>query len=130
MGESINSPMTVRRFFALTVIVVAVSVLLPYIIFPHPRQTPFDRAEWARLSNSKDGKSERGGMADDLINNHLKKGLSRGEIMLILGSPDSQTGDGCGRYYLGWYKSFMDPESLVVCFSENGRLAKTYIWRH
>jgi hypothetical protein len=51
MGEFINAPMTVRRFLVLTVIVGAAAVLLPYIIFPHPRQKPFDQAEWTRLSN-------------------------------------------------------------------------------
>lgn len=122
--------MTVRWFFALTVVGVGVVFLLPYIIFPHPRQKPFDLDEWTQLSNSEDGKAKRGGMADDLINNHLKKGISRGTVMSILGNPDSQTSGGRFRYYLGWYKSFMDPESLVVCFSENGRLAKTLRWQH
>lgn len=130
MGEFMNSPMTVRRFLALTVIAGVVVALLPYIIFPHPRQKPFDQAEWTRLSSDKASKSERGAMADDLIRNHLKKGLLRETVMSILGTPDSQAREGCPRYYIGWYKSMMDPESMVVCFGKDGKLTETYIWQH
>ena len=122
--------MTVRRFLALTVIAVVGAFLLPYFIFPHPRQKPFDQPEWTRLSSDEDCKSKRGGMTEDLIANHLKNGLSRGTVMLMIGRPDSQAKEGCDRYYIGWYKSFMDPESLVVCFGGDGKLAKTYIWQH
>lgn len=130
MGGSINSPVTVRRFLVLTLIVGTALVLLPYIIFPHPRQKPFDQAEWARLSSGKGLKSKRGAMAEDLIRNHLKRGLSRDKIASTLGSPDSQARDGCPSYYLGWYRSMMDPESLVVCFDKDGKLAETSIWQH
>lgn len=131
-----SGPMTVGRFFVVAVIAGAGVALLPYIIFPHPRQKPFDQAEWARLSGGGQGvgdkgdKSKRGAMADDLVKNHLKKGLSIPMVTSLLGSPDTEAKDRCHSYYLGWYKSVMDTESLVACFDKDGNLTETYIWQH
>lgn len=131
-----NGPMTVGRFLVVTVIAGLGFALLPYIIFPHPRQKPFDQAEWTRLSSDTQGvggrgsKNKRGAMADDLVKNHLKKGLSAPMVRFILGSPDTEVKDGCHSYSLGWYKSIMDTESLVACFDKDWKLTETFIWQH
>lgn len=66
-------------------------------------------------------------MVDDLLRNHLKLGMSKDEVVSLLGSP-SQPGEksfwyGIGAYHdRGWL--FPSRDELHVVFDERGRVKR------
>jgi hypothetical protein len=94
-------------------------------------QNQFSRQIWAasslsRLGNNPDNPRMR--MANNVLKNHLRAGMSRNEVISLLGAPDEPTDrdDQAIWYYLGGYSggSFLrGSDYLVIEFDERGKLA-------
>jgi hypothetical protein len=89
------------------------------------RQT-FTPAGWKQAKNI-NGITKKYGMVEDLMTHHLKKGMSRQQVLDLLGEPDY----GPDQYYLGPNpsRSFdMDPDCLALTFDKGGNLISFQIY--
>jgi hypothetical protein len=94
--------------------------------------TPFDDMQfnaevWARQAGTKDYKNPRGQMYEDLLENHLHRGITKDQVIQLLGEPDYSKSDTLLRYYLGhWSEIGRYPDYLYVEFDAKGRLKRAY----
>ena len=85
--------------------------------------TTFDAASW----RSADGFvpcSARAGMADAVLSENLKRGMTRGDVLAVLGEPDDTDGrweEWDLAYAVG---CFIDCNWVLIDFDETGRLIR------
>jgi hypothetical protein len=104
---------------------------------------PFDAIQW-KMANSADVDCVRGKMVYRLMRDYRLKGMSRSEIISLLGPPDwvdqrwqaSAVSKEAMRdaqefiYYLGCYSGFrIDTDVLSLHFGENGKVSRVSIWQ-
>ena len=70
----------------------------------------------------------RGPMLNDLLTRHLVVDVtSQDAVTVLLGPREYEVeirGQTCDAYYLGWCSGFrLDPDSLYVCYGENGSIS-------
>ena len=94
----------------------------------------FDQAEWKRWSVVAKGvpaNNPRGLMARDLVGNHLRVGMSRAEVLSLIGPPDETSVDTSHiGYHLGGHSgSWLRPgyDYLWVSFSARNTLESAAI---
>jgi hypothetical protein len=91
----------------------------------------FDQQLWASMHESVDPKNPRGKMYQDLIENHVKIGMTKAQILNLLGSADLNNQERFIRYNLGmWSGMRVDNDSFDLYFSESGKLTKTKKVQH
>jgi outer membrane protein assembly factor BamE (lipoprotein component of BamABCDE complex) len=70
-------------------------------------------------------------MADDLRKNHLYSGMTKKQVLELLGEPDFEKQSHVFKYVLGGWSGFrIDYDSLDIYFDSAGRLTKTRIVQH
>ncbi|MHB9025756.1 MAG: hypothetical protein ACYC7E_16570 [Armatimonadota bacterium] len=101
----------------------------------------FDRQVWIADAKSHNRDSPRGKMAEDIIRNHLHKGLTKQQVVTLLGEPEetdngtlypnAQKNSTHNIYYLGQWSGFrVDYDCLHVVFDEDGKLTEAWIIQH
>jgi hypothetical protein len=95
-------------------------------------QISFNRQVWLTSPDGMD--CPRGKMAGDLLRFHLNKGMSKQEVVEVVGTPDGKdrtdTGQEVYRYYLGcWSGLRIDEDYLDVVFDASGRVSAAYVWQ-
>nr|WP_315131049.1 hypothetical protein [uncultured Flavobacterium sp.] len=90
----------------------------------------FDSQKWKTTKmNSEDDFSLRWDMMNSLRNNYKLIGMSKNEIINLLGKPDENfTTEKTFRYYLGASHSGIDTGSLIIDF-ENGFVKNFQVWK-
>jgi hypothetical protein len=83
-------------------------------------EKPFDKQQWTEAKHSTEPLALRSRllMVDDLMNNHLKKGLDSVAVKDMLGEPERQYGFS---YSIGMLTEGMDAMFLIVAFDSTGR---------
>jgi outer membrane protein assembly factor BamE (lipoprotein component of BamABCDE complex) len=91
------------------------------------KSRPFSGDSWkaaAKVSKPSNTDNPRSLMADDLLKNHLKSGMTRDEVLSLLG-PADQERERSLWYNIGSYqrRGFLSgSDQLVVGFDENDKL--------
>ncbi len=85
-------------------------------------EQPFDRELWLSYDKSSDPRI-RAHMYDDLRKNHLKIGMSRKEVLKLLGKP-ALDHSGILYYDLGPDAIGIDTDRLVIELDESGRIKR------
>ena len=67
-------------------------------------------------------------MVSDLLNNYLKKGMSRKVIIDLLGEPDYEK-TGSYHYKLGVYSGIIDHDYLRISFNEDGNMTSFKLYQ-
>ena len=115
---------------AMVAIVSLVIILFPIFENPFDNRT-FDKEIWHTYHNSTDQDNPRGNMADDLRKNHLYSGMTKKQVLELLGEPDFEKQSHVFKYVLGGWSGFrIDYDSLDIYFDSAGRLTKTRIVQH
>lgn len=113
---------------AITALVVLVNMLTPS---PWDDRV-FDREVW--FAHAHDGKPDnpRGPMLEDLKKTALKNGMTREEVLALLGEPDYELpSETMMRYRLGsWSGMRMDPDSLDIEFGRDGKVRRIFRSQH
>lgn len=88
----------------------------------------FDAALWQAQAGSDAFLNPRGQMTADLLANQLRAGMTRDEVLNLLGTPElgSESGDSLS-YILGLYSGIIDHEFLTLRF-QDGKLVSAYVW--
>jgi outer membrane protein assembly factor BamE (lipoprotein component of BamABCDE complex) len=119
-----------RRKWSAASALVALALLAGVIWFAVRPGRHFDPSLW---SNSQTSESVRLRMADDLIRNRRLLGLTRQEVVTLLGEPlkTEYFKEFDFVYYLGSERGFMgiDSEWLVLKLGQDGRVNRARISR-
>ena len=83
-------------------------------------ETPFDKAKWASYESYR-GQNVRKRMYHDLASRHLFTGMTRREVVRLLGKPE-HVSEGVFHYYLGPDAAGMDTNELLVEFDKANRV--------
>ena len=90
----------------------------------------FESEKWKTSDlNDENNQSLRWDMMNSLRNNHNLIGLSKNEIISLLGKPDENfTNEKTFRYYLGYSHTGINTGSLIIEF-ENGIVKNYSVWQ-
>ena len=81
----------------------------------------FNQTTWKAQSGSQEADNPRAMMVADLKANHLRTGMTRSEVEVLLGKADRER-NGQYLYRLGMGKYSADYSYLALVFDENGKL--------
>jgi hypothetical protein len=107
-------------------------LFLRFFIFQNPFDDQrFNQSLWAAYSGSTDPHNPRGQMYEDLTKQNLKKGMSKQDILALLGEPDFSKEDTVFKYNLGAWSGFrIDYDSLDIEFDQDGKVKAFYRVQH
>ena len=88
-------------------------------------EIPFDRKVWLAYEKNKDG-NIRKRMFHDLRRRHLRPGMSRNEVLRLLGKPTREDGDHLD-YYLGPDALDIDTNELILELDASGCVVRV-VW--
>jgi len=116
----------------LLVIGVATLFFYSYFFIDSPfDDKKFDKQVWLKFEKVYDMDNPRGQMVSDLIDNFLKKGMNKQEVVKILGKPDFEKSENVFKYNLGMWSGYrVDCDSLDIEFDKTNRLKKIYTVQH
>jgi hypothetical protein len=102
------------------------------IVFENPfNNKEFNKVEWQKYHKDMNPDNPRGEMFESLTDDYLKQGMSKLEVIKLLGKPDFKEEENFLSYNLGMWSGFrMDYDSLDLKFSNNGNLVKYYRVQH
>ena len=92
----------------------------------------FEKQAWhSKITNEQDFSCYRGGMAKDIIDNHLSNKKTKAEVIALLGNPSGNTTGNEYQYVLGMCSGFgFDNDNLHIYFDDLGRFSKAAIIQH
>ncbi|HWR32898.1 MAG TPA: hypothetical protein VN451_05210 [Chitinophagaceae bacterium] len=89
----------------------------------------FDSKIWkTAILNSELNWSLRWDMMNDLRNKYNLAGMSKNEIINLLGTPETET-DSAFRYYLGYSKRGINTGSLIILFGKDDIAIEIKVWQ-
>ena len=88
----------------------------------------FDSEKWKNFEESETTASLRWDMMNSLRNNYELDGMTKGEILDLLGQPERQDKLEF-RYFLGMAKHGIDTGSLVIRFNDQDIVVRFYVWK-
>lgn len=105
---------------------------LHFIVFEDPFDNKkFERSVWMENHDNMDPDNPRGEMYKDLVEKKLKKGMTKEEIIELLGEADIKTEERFLSYNLGMWSGFkMDYDSLDLEFDNKNQLKRFYRVQH
>jgi hypothetical protein len=110
----------------LLIAVLIVSAVLLRGKIPHEK---FNSELWKTANlNSENNMSLRWDMMNDLRNNHKLVGMTKKEIIELLGEPADTTGSEF-RYYLGYSKTGINTGSLIVTYNNKNIVTEIKVWQ-
>lgn len=91
----------------------------------------FDRAVWHKFHNNHEPDNPRASMSKDLRRRYLRQGLTKQEVVKLLGEPDMNKSDNMYEYNLGMWSGFrIDYDGLQIHFDAEGRLSYVQCVQH
>ncbi len=134
MSEKRTKQWWLNRFDRALLIGIAVIFVLAGVLglwrwWTH-RDLDFDRDRWDASVRELDAPTTRQRMCDDILDNHLKVGMTELEVWDLLGPPgEDYPPEGIYYYQLGSEPGFlgMGLQFLHVSFDEDGRLVSARV---
>jgi SmpA / OmlA family len=91
----------------------------------------FDRKLWHEFNKIDDPNNPRASMVASLQRRHLKLGMTRDQVVNLLGEPDMAKTPEMYEYNLGMWSGFrMDYDGLQIYFDKKGRLSSVQCVQH
>jgi SmpA / OmlA family len=91
----------------------------------------FDREVWHQFHSNDDPDNPRASMVESLQRSYLHPGLTRQQVVQLLGEPDLDESLNMSEYNLGMWSGFrMDYDGLQVYFDKQGRLTCVQCVQH
>ena len=119
-----NSTFTIRGLLIATGVIAFSLALLMYVLPKDPFSgRNFDRAVWMEFANDYVDDNPSGAMVQDIQQRHLVTGMSRAEVIELLGEPESVYQNGDFSYIVGMWSGFrIDHDGLEIYFDQHGKL--------
>lgn len=111
---------------------VGIIVCLGIFVFINYFDTPFDnrvfdRELWIRNYDNYHPDNPRAEMIYDLTKNHLRAGMTKGEVIKLLGKPDRRNKRHFISYLIGMQGFVADPGQLEFELNDENRVIKFYL---
>ena len=94
----------------------------------------FVRSVWLASAHNDDARNPRGRMAEDLISNHLRIGMSKSDVRKLLGKSNNSEYDETQNtdcYFLGhWGFMSIDGDYLIIRYNNAYQIKSTEIYVH
>ena len=101
-------------------------ILIGFALKGRVTHEKFDSEKWKNWTESETEWSLRWDMMNSLRNNYDLKGMSKNEILKLLGEPESKTKNEFG-YYLGYSKRGINTGRLTIKF-DNNKVTDFSVW--
>ena len=103
-----------------------------FIVFDYPFDNKeFDKVTWEKFSENMEPDNPRGEMFENLTEQHLKTGMTKSEVIKLLGKPDFREEKDFLSYNIGMWSGYrIDYDSLDLKFNEKGELIEFYRVQH
>ncbi len=101
-------------------------VLIDYIDTPFDNRD-FDHELWIRNYDNYHPDNPRAEMIADLIENHLRPGMTKSEVIKLLGKPDRRNERRFISYLVGMQGFAADPGQLEFEFNDENKVTKFYL---
>lgn len=105
---------------------IGVLILIGFVLKGKITHEKFDSDKWKNWTESETEWSLRWDMMNSLRNNYELKGMSKKQILELLGEPESKT-DSEFAYYLGYSKRGINTGRLTIKF-ENNKVVEYSVW--
>lgn len=116
----------VRIYVLVSIVIIILSVLFLRGKIVHEK---FDSHIWKTANlNSEVNWSLRWDMINDLRNKHKLVGITKNEIINLLGTPESEFNSEF-RYYLGYSKRGINTGTLIITFDNNNIVTGIKVWQ-
>ncbi len=116
-----------RRWWRFAVAVALLVGLVTFLVVTS-RRDAFDAELWQAQRGKDERHNPRGGMVVDLLQTHLRVGMSRTEVRRLLGEPDQRHGSS-DVYELGVSPYGIDFEYLLIDYDSAGQVTQLGISR-
>lgn len=110
-------------------LIIAILILSAFLLrgkIPHEK---FNSELWKTANlNSEENMTLRWDMMNDLRNKHKLVGMTKKEIIELLGDP----GDAASsefRYYLGYSKTGINTGTLIITFNDKNIVTEVRVWQ-
>ncbi|MYM29244.1 hypothetical protein GTP58_13020 [Duganella sp. CY15W] len=112
----------------LVCIIAALCVIarLAWVMMTPLSRADFDRQRWLAAA---DHPEQRCAMTGDLLKRHVRLGMSKGELLALLG-PSGRDGDNPVAYYLDYCQTDIDPDTVDFYFDAQGKLLRHEVKTH
>lgn len=111
-----------NRNFKIGLFSILVIIIIAFALKGRITHVEFSSDKWKNWKESEAEWSLRWDMMNSLRNNYELQGMSKDEIIELLGEPESQTQTEF-LYYLGMAKKGIDTGTLTIKFNETGKVA-------
>lgn len=119
--------------FGSIVLIFFISILNHFMIIGYQGIKRFDPDIWfVKVTNEIDSTCYRGGLANDLINRLITKGMTKQEVISLLGEPDriSQNDMKYEMDYSLGFCSMADYNSLIIHLDSSERVEDAHTRQH
>lgn len=110
-------------------LIIVVIILTAFVLrgkIPHEK---FNSEVWRTANlNLEENMTLRWDMMNDLRNKHKLVGMTKGEIIELLGDP-GDTASSEFRYYLGYSKTGINIGTLIVTFNDKNIVTEIRVWQ-
>ncbi len=117
-----------KKAFRYGLLVLGVLVLIGFLLKGKITHEPFDSEKWKNWTETEAEMSLRWDMMNSLRNNYNLNGMSKTEILELLGPPNWTT-ELEFKYNLGMAKRGIDTGSLKIIFDSNNQVESFYVFR-
>jgi len=109
------------------ILTIGVIILIGFTLKGRITHERFDSDKWKNWTESETEWSLRWDMMNSLRNNYKLKGMTKDEIIGLLGEPESKTEVEFG-YYLGYSKRGINTGRLTIKFDKNNTVIDYSVW--
>lgn len=119
-------------FGVLLIVTIGIFSYVYFVAFDYPFDNKdFDKVVWHKYKNNMEPDNPRGEMFESLIEKHLMAGMTKSEVIQLLGTPDFREEKDLFSYNLGMWSGYrIDYDSLDLKFKNNGKLVEFYRVQH
>jgi len=130
-------PTVLKKRISLSQLVLVVAVLSLGAGLKWISGTPLDNREFSRSEWMDGPRQNRAFMAYDLIENHLQAGMSRDEVLKLLGNPSIGSGSNYSndssqsfKYWIAssWLRTPGDDTYIYIHFDKDGSLIESEVY--
>lgn len=108
-----------KKVFRYGILIVGIIFLIGFSLKGKITHEKFDSERWKNWTESEIEWSLRWDMMNSLRNNYKLKGMTKDEVLELLGEPDKSNTKNEFRYYLGYSKLGINTGSLTIKFKNN-----------
>lgn len=117
-----------NRTFKIGLLSILILILIAFALKGRITHEEFNSDRWKNWKNSEAEWSLRWDMMNSLRNNYELKGMTKDEIIELLGEPESLSQKEFS-YYLGMAKWGIDIGTLTIKFNETGKVTNYQVRR-